>query len=688
MTCPAPLPPDEAERLAALRRLEILDTAAEDAFERIVDLATALFNVPAALISLIDSDRQWFKANRGIGVPQTPRDVAFCAHTILRDDICLVSDATCDARFAANPLVTGAPGIRFYAGAPLKSEDGFSLGTLCLIDFVPRPDFGTAQAQALTRLAALAADEIALRARRRDFTALVAAEAQARAAAAEAIAVKTDFIETMSHEIRTPLSGIIGMADMLSTSGLRDDQARYAATLKTAAAHLLQIVNDVLDFSKLEAGALQPEPGPCNLTALVEEAVAVLAPQARAYELGLGAVFAPGVPREVVVDVTRLRQILLNLIGNGLKFTNYGGVYVAVRAEPESDGSAAITFEVRDTGIGIPEADLPRLFKRFSQLGAKGKRQTSGSGLGLAISHHLVRLLGGEITATSEQGKGSVFSFTLRLPVQPGAAAPAAPPLAGRRVLVAEANIVDRIVLRRQLEGLGASTAGVAEAEGVGAALADGRRASQPFDTLLLGEGLAGAYGAASGRHGPVRIVHCVADAAIPADAVAIIKPATEAALLHALAEAVPARAPEPVSAPAETRAALPLNILLAEDNEINQIVAQAMLGSLGHALTIVQNGVDAVAAAASGQHDLVLMDMMMPGIDGPTATRAIRKLRGPAAGLYIVALTANASAEHRRQCLEAGMNDFVTKPVTRKSLAETLQRYVQWAAAQPGRAQ
>lgn len=687
---PAPRPANEAERLAALYRLEVLDTPAEEAFDRVVHLAAAVFAMPTALISLVDRDRQWFKAVHGLGVRETPRDAAFCAHAILRGEVCQVSDAQDDPRFADNPLVTGAPHIRFYAGAPLRTEDGYNIGTLCLIDYVPRPDFGPAQREALARLAALTADEFSLRMRQRELLMLAAAEAEARAEAAEAVAIKAGFIATMAHEIRTPLGGIIGMVEMLNASGLREDQAHFATTLQAAAAHLLRVVNDVLDFSKLEAGALETEPAPCNLTEIVEETIYVLAPAAREAELAIGAVFAPGVPRLVVADSVRLRQVLFNLVGNALKFTNSGGVYVTVRGEEEkADGTAAIHFEIRDTGIGIPEADLPRLFQRFSQLHPTGARRDTGTGLGLAICRHLVRLMGGDIQASSVLGRGSAFSFTLRLQLQPGAPALSPPPLAGQRVLLAESNQVDQFVLRQQMEALGALVTCVDDPAAIGPALTAARRAGSPFGTLILSRQAAAqlevdAELEAGGQpFGPLRVVRTQAGGSPGAGAV-LAKPAGETALLAALR---PRLAPAPISAPtpaAQPAPARRLRILLAEDNEINQLVASAMLGSLGHELTIVANGIEAVAAAATGQHDLVLMDMMMPGIDGPTATRAIRKLPGPQAGIYVIALTANAAPEHRALCLAAGMNDFITKPVTRRHLTEALQRYTLWSAAQP----
>jgi len=388
----------------------------------------------------------------------------------------------------------------------------------------------------------------------------------------------------------------------------------------------------------------------------------------------------------------RLRQVLLNLIGNGLKFTNFGGVVVRVRRlGPVSGGQAAIGFEVRDTGIGIAEPDLPRLFQRFSQLPARGARKAVGTGLGLAICHHLVRLLGGEISVTSELGKGSLFSFTLPVVLQPNAARllDAPLPLRGRRVLVAEPNHVAGGMLAAQLAALGADAIAVDDSSLIGATLSAARARGQPYDALLLAGEFAsqleidGDLERSAQPFGPLfRVVRTRARGGAHRGE-ALLLPTGEAALLDALGAPLEVRPPETLPTPAAPAQETPkLRILLAEDNDINQLVAKAMLGSLGHELAIVQNGVEAISAVATGQYDLVLMDMMMPDIDGLTATRAIRKLRGREAGIYIIAVTANADARHRAQCLQAGMNDFLTKPLTRKAINESLARYMRPSSA------
>jgi signal transduction histidine kinase/CheY-like chemotaxis protein len=690
--CCPPLPPDEPARLAALHKLAILDTEPEREFNRIVDLAADIFNVPVAVISLIDRDRQWFKATHGTDLSGTPRQHSFCAYAILSDEVCLVPDATRDARFANNPLVTGEPGIRFYAGAPLHTDDGYKVGALCLIDFLPRADFGPRAQETLNKLADIAADALRLRLRKAELRQSVEENAAARRVAEQANAVKAEFVQTVSHELRTPLGAIIGMADMLGSSGLQRDQLHYVTTLRDAADHLLFVINNILDFSKLEAEAIEFDPHPCNLTELVEGTAAVPAPVAQAHELELGTIFGPDLPRDVMCDRMRLRQVLLNLVGNALKFTNFGGVSIEItKAGEEQDGMLPLRFAVKDTGIGISQADLPRLFERFSQLRASTAREYGGSGLGLAISHRLVRLMGGELEVSSVFGQGSEFSFTLKLRLQPGATAPSWPDFAGKHVLVASANPVTCHVLKNLLTTFGAHPASVASMREIAPLLHRARQQGAAFETLILGAETdmdleaeaeaAQSTQAYSGLH-VVRLLRQAA--ATPDGATGLAEPVTETRLAAALRAKSPVSEPQNQDAPppAPLPAGERLSILLVEDNEINQMVAVAMLTSLGHEVDIATNGLDAITTAATGKYALILMDMMMPGIDGPTAARAIRNLGGAEAQTYIIALTANASAEHRALCTEAGMNDFLTKPVTRTHLRMALARYTAWNAA------
>ncbi len=689
-------PSNEAERLEALRGLGILDTPHEVAFDRIATLATAIFNVPAALISLVDENRQWIKACHGITLTETPRDVSFCAHTILEAEALIIPDTLEDPRFAQNPLVLGPPYIRFYAGMPLQTRSGHKVGSVCIIDFKARHDFDSSKKSLLGQLAAIATDELALRRHKEELATLVEAEAFARAKAEDAMVVKAHFIETMSHEIRTPLSGLIGMVDMLSASGLRSDQLYYAKVLKSAGDHLLRIVNEILDFSKLEAGAIEYKATVCDLADVTQNAISVVAASIER-DLAVGAVIDPSVPQTVICDSLRLQQVLINLVGNGVKFTHSGGVYVEISlAAPLKDGPALIRFAVNDTGIGIPKEDHSKLFNRFSQLHPVETRNYGGTGLGLSICQHLVQLMGGQITVESELGKGSCFSFVIPLEYRTVTQSSMRPKLpVDYRVLLVEHNPIDQLIMRRHLENLGAQVTQVDDLMSLGTVIRKAEQSDAAFDALVIDNDTAARLGILqtlkTSPHifGSAKVIHTTREYP-PEDAAdnCLVKPITETAILNALT--MPGRVPvvkknEPAKSTILQSTSIEvaarqkkLNILLVEDNEINRVVATAMVKNIGHDIVAVTNGIEAVSAVAAGQFDLVLMDMMMPEIDGLTATKAIRKLRGPQANVYIIALTANASTEHQQQCFAAGMSDFVTKPVTKQRLEEALGRYVE----------
>ncbi len=405
-----PIPDDEAERLEALRRLKVLDTPAEERFDRLTRLAKALFDVPIALVSLVDGERQWFKSRQGLAACETPRDVSFCGHAILGPEILHVANALEDSRFAANPLVTGVPNIRFYAGAPLATADGHRVGTLCIIDDREReltPD-------ELTRLRDLAdcvEEELGkaerqalLRVIERHQRALVAA----RDAAEEGNRMKSEFLNMMSHELRTPLTVVLGYLPLLKDAAAMPPPemiAEMAADMRQAGDHLLHLINDLLDLSKIEAGKMELRRERLELGEIVAGVLNELRREAEAKGLDLVSRVAE---TAVYGDRTRLRQILINLVGNAVKFTDEGTVSVTSRP---LDGG--VELEVADTGVGIPEKDLPAIFDRFRQVDSSSTRKAGGTGLGLAITRKLVELHGGTIGVTSRLGEGSVFTFSL-----------------------------------------------------------------------------------------------------------------------------------------------------------------------------------------------------------------------------------------------------------------------------------
>jgi two-component system, sensor histidine kinase len=395
----------EWERLAALRSYEVLDTPPEAAFDRITVLAADLFDTPIAAVSLIDSERQWFKSRVGLEAEETPRKAAFCDHTIRGDGVLVVPDATLDARFADNPLVVDGPRIRFYAGAPLKLNGGAALGALCVIDTEPRSGLTADEERRLTTLAQVVMDELELRLAGRQ---LIEAKAQAEAA----VRAKADFLANMTHELRSPLTSIIGFSGLLTASGALEGKDRhFAERIQAASNGLLALVNDVLDLGKLEAGAVQVIDQPVAVRGFLQDLISLFRVQADAKGLNLALQVADEVPAAILTDAAWLRQILTNLLSNAVKFTEAGEVTLRAAVD---DGKAL--FEVRDTGPGIPADRLEHVFERYGQADAEVARRHGGTGLGLTISRGLATTLGGDLGVRSRLGEGA--TFCLRLPLR------------------------------------------------------------------------------------------------------------------------------------------------------------------------------------------------------------------------------------------------------------------------------
>jgi PAS domain S-box-containing protein len=673
----AGIPPHEHERLQSLYALNILDTPVEPRFDRITELAAGYFDVPIAIVNMIDADRQWAKSCFGDERGEVERSVSFCAHTILSDQLLVVNDALLDERFHDNPFVTGDYNLRFYAGAPLHAPDGSRAGSLCLVDHKPR-SMSEGERRALRQFASLVEDELnrvhletALERQRVAEASLWRERAQLRAiidgapvpmalldgerrfvawsdawrtayrlpqhdlvgqciddvlpesghrwreihqtamrgvylqskeeclplaneticlqwaaapfrgpeghisgvvlvteridelveareAALSATRQKGEFLARMSHEIRTPMNGVIGMLDVLLEMNLTRQQEEYAMVARDSAHQLLSIINDILDLSKIEAGKLGIENVPFVLETTVNEAVNLLRINARTKNLDLRTVFAPGLPHTVLGDGHRLRQVLLNLVSNAIKFTAHGFVHVTVAPLPHAEGRTEIEFAVRDSGIGLSAEAQRRLFKPFEQAESSTGRQYGGSGLGLSICKELITLMGGTISVTSEEGVGSTFRFILPLePVEPVATA---------------------------------------------------------FSV-------------------------------------------------------------EPASRVVDTQSKLP--ILLVEDNAINRRLALLQLEKLGYMAQAVENGRQALEAVQHTCYGLVLMDCQMPIMDGFTATTAIRQWEAGEQHTPIIAMTAGVMADERAACMAAGMDDFMSKPIRLHVLQAMIERWI-----------